>query len=237
MWTKEKSKEYLHQYYLDHKEHRKENDRLYRLKNLESIKAKSKAYYQANKEKIALRDKLYRLAHREEFLKKSAVARQGKREEAKKTSREWYAKNHEYALDRQRKYTAKHRELINAQRREYVKSHKEEIRDWHHSDKGHLCNRLSKQKRRGMKKTTSDNSITLKSWLTLVEHHEWKCAYCGSKQKLTIDHVVPLSKGGTHTLGNVLPACHSCNSSKQTKSLQDWLPTRNPVAQEVENHG
>lgn len=46
-----------------------------------------------------------------------------------------------------------------------------------------------------------------------------QCQYCGSKQQLTIDHVMPRSKGGTHTWDNVVTACARCNTSKGDRLL------------------
>jgi 5-methylcytosine-specific restriction endonuclease McrA len=40
------------------------------------------------------------------------------------------------------------------------------------------------------------------------------CQYCGSKKHLTLDHVMPRSKGGLHTWDNVVTACERCNSRK-----------------------
>lgn len=40
------------------------------------------------------------------------------------------------------------------------------------------------------------------------------CQYCGSGKKLTLDHVIPRSKGGQHTWNNVVTACTGCNSRK-----------------------
>ena len=42
-----------------------------------------------------------------------------------------------------------------------------------------------------------------------------KCHYCRKKSMLTIDHVIPIAGGGTHTLDNIVFACHDCNSSKR----------------------
>jgi len=53
-----------------------------------------------------------------------------------------------------------------------------------------------------------------------------RCAYCGSTEKLTLDHVVALSKGGAHAESNLLVACKSCNSSKGVKPVAEWLATR-----------
>lgn len=40
------------------------------------------------------------------------------------------------------------------------------------------------------------------------------CQYCGSTKQLTLDHVIPRSKGGKHTWDNVVTACEKCNSRK-----------------------
>jgi 5-methylcytosine-specific restriction endonuclease McrA len=48
------------------------------------------------------------------------------------------------------------------------------------------------------------------------------CAYCGASGDLEVEHVVPISKGGEHHLGNIVPACHRCNSSKLSKDAWSW---------------
>lgn len=47
------------------------------------------------------------------------------------------------------------------------------------------------------------------------------CQYCGSMRNLTIDHVIPRSKGGQHTWDNVVAACERCNSSKGDRLLHE----------------
>lgn len=42
----------------------------------------------------------------------------------------------------------------------------------------------------------------------------YTCQYCGSKHELTLDHVIPRSKGGRHTWENVVTACRDCNQKK-----------------------
>ena len=59
-------------------------------------------------------------------------------------------------------------------------------------------------------------------WARLVHRHGSRCAYCGSLSKLTADHVVPIARGGQHAIGNILPACGSCNSSKGSRFLVEW---------------
>lgn len=59
--------------------------------------------------------------------------------------------------------------------------------------------------------------LTYDEWQWILSKHGQKCSYCGTDKNLTMDHVFPLSKGGCHTASNVVPACRSCNSSKQDR--------------------
>ncbi|WP_227751056.1 HNH endonuclease signature motif containing protein [Microbacterium sp. R1] len=50
-----------------------------------------------------------------------------------------------------------------------------------------------------------------------------RCAYCGVVAvALTMDHVVPIVRGGTHSAGNIVPACMSCNVHKQGRFITEW---------------
>lgn len=50
----------------------------------------------------------------------------------------------------------------------------------------------------------------------------YACAYCGSFQNLTIDHMIPLSRGGEHTFKNLVCACRKCNEEKGPRTPQEW---------------
>jgi 5-methylcytosine-specific restriction endonuclease McrA len=58
----------------------------------------------------------------------------------------------------------------------------------------------------------------------------YTCAYCGSIKDLTIDHVIPLSRGGEHVFDNLVCACKTCNGRKGNKTPEEWgkLPYRTP---------
>lgn len=51
------------------------------------------------------------------------------------------------------------------------------------------------------------------------DHHT--CQYCGSTKRLTLDHVIPRSKGGKHSWDNVVTACERCNSKKGDRTPQE----------------
>jgi hypothetical protein len=48
-----------------------------------------------------------------------------------------------------------------------------------------------------------------------------KCAYCGSTRQLTIDHIIPASRGGKHTWENLVCACVKCNTKKGAKTPEE----------------
>ena len=49
------------------------------------------------------------------------------------------------------------------------------------------------------------------------------CIYCGSAEDLTLDHLIPLTREGPHCQDNLAVACRSCNSSKGTKTYEEFL--------------
>lgn len=52
------------------------------------------------------------------------------------------------------------------------------------------------------------------------------CAYCRcrlTEDNASLDHVVPVSRGGTHRPENLLPACVPCNQVKANRTLDEWL--------------
>jgi 5-methylcytosine-specific restriction endonuclease McrA len=48
------------------------------------------------------------------------------------------------------------------------------------------------------------------------------CAFCGSKENITIDHIIPISRLGNHSIGNLQSLCKSCNSKKKTKFISEY---------------
>jgi hypothetical protein len=62
--------------------------------------------------------------------------------------------------------------------------------------------------------------------LLILEEFAGKCAYCRLAEATTWDHIVPISKHGRTTPGNVVPACASCNSSKKNQDVWIWMAKR-----------
>jgi 5-methylcytosine-specific restriction endonuclease McrA len=49
---------------------------------------------------------------------------------------------------------------------------------------------------------------------------EWTCQYCGTLAE-NVDHVIPRSRGGTHTWENVVASCRRCNAKKENHAHED----------------
>lgn len=68
-------------------------------------------------------------------------------------------------------------------------------------------------------------SSTKKERDALLASYLGFCAYCDAKAT-TFDHVVPLSRGGSNDIENLVPACLGCNSAKRDRSLLHFLKLR-----------
>ena len=60
--------------------------------------------------------------------------------------------------------------------------------------------------------------------LKILNRDDFTCRYCGSKNPfMTVDHVLPVTRGGTDDESNLVAACQSCNSKKNNKPLKVFL--------------
>ncbi len=85
-----------------------------------------------------------------------------------------------------------------------------------------LYARMAMHKRKA-RKASVPNTLTKNEWLEIVTSYGGRCLRCETTEGITMDHVVPISKGGGHTADNVQPLCGPCNSSKGTKII-DYRP-------------
>lgn len=77
-------------------------------------------------------------------------------------------------------------------------------------------------------------SISKKTRFEVFKRDKFSCAYCGSSAPnviLHIDHIKPVSKGGTNTILNLITACFDCNSGKSDRELSDNTTVKKQVDQ------
>jgi hypothetical protein len=81
---------------------------------------------------------------------------------------------------------------------------------------------------RERKRLTRHLRLSDHEWYPLVtqitQRDGGRCQYCGCDGQLTADHVVPMSRGGTHDPSNLVACCLPCNSKKSNHFLAEWLP-------------
>ena len=64
---------------------------------------------------------------------------------------------------------------------------------------------------------------TKEDWEAIKERYAYQCFYCGRKsERLTKDHIIAVSKGGSDLIENIVPSCMRCNRLKATSPIEDF---------------
>ena len=137
--------------------------------------------------------------------------------------RQWSEKNREKKREMDRQYAKDHAEEANAKTKKWYREHHDQARASRkaykqtHLDQKHASDKKRKALQRG---ASTAERFTAADWEEMKRAYGFRCVYCDRKmQRLTQDHLTPLSKGGAHTKANILPACQSCNSRKHAGSV------------------
>lgn len=129
------------------------------------------------------------------------------------------------------KYANSERERKRLWREENREKHNEINRAHYYNNK--FSYYLSNEKRRSLLESLP-KTFTENEWEECKKSFDYKCAYCGSNDKSTQEHFIPVSKGGEYTKDNILPVCSSCNSSKRDREFFEWYPRHKSYSKERE---
>lgn len=102
----------------------------------------------------------------------------------------------------------------------------QKLRQWKadNPERVRLKGRILKNRRLERMLENGTHDFTHGQWLSLMAFWDYTCAYCDKRGgNLERDHVVPLAKGGEHTLSNIVSSCPSCNRKKETLDMRTWL--------------
>ena len=112
-----------------------------------------------------------------------------------------------------------------ARRQANLETFREYGRAYQKTPKGRAVRRATNGRHRAQKRSTAlvneNVSGVIHRWTALRRVH---CHLCGkSVTDWHVDHIIPLARGGTHTVGNIAPACPACNLSKGSKLPNQFL--------------
>lgn len=140
-----------------------------------------------------------------------AAYRAADRERERLRARAWFCANPERAAAARRRWYAANRDHVRDYRRDYRARNRQAIR-------------LLNAGRRARLRNAPVCDLTAREWCAIKVAYRHRCAYCHRRRPLTIDHVVPLARGGPHTASNVVPACQPCNSRKGDRAAPTYQP-------------
>jgi len=132
-----------------------------------------------------------------------------------------YQQNNKEIISKKRaKYRAGNKDKIALQQKIYADKNREKLAEktkiYSKTNKGIASKKNNNSKRRSLFK---DGDVTTQQLMD-IEQKSTKCYWCGNrlaKGKTHVDHYEPLSKGGKHTLSNLVVSCSHCNLTKQAK--------------------
>jgi 5-methylcytosine-specific restriction endonuclease McrA len=172
----------------------------FRNRNPQHSKIKSKEYYYKNRESELLKRKKY-YKENSEAIKKRAM--------------DYHWENREDIIKRKKIYSRIHYS-------ENAEYYKEKNKKWKLENPGKM-----KSYKRIYRSTIalSKEHFTAEDVKWLFIDQEGYCAYCNAdiEENYHIDHIIPVSRGGSNGRGNIALACPSCNLRKHNKTAEEFM--------------
>jgi 5-methylcytosine-specific restriction endonuclease McrA len=167
-------------------------------------RARYQRWYEINRERMIRHYREYNETHREE---RRAYDRKRHRKETPEFRRMWYEQRREYYQE----YVKVNRDRMRANERTWRQTFPEKHAEKEQRRRAHKMNapRIEKIDRQA-----------------IIDRDKWICYLCGiicTPKNVTLDHVVPLARDGSHTADNLRVACRPCNSRKGVRPLHGFL--------------
>ena len=168
--------------------------------------------------------KAYQQENHPKMLEAAYRWRDSNLDKAQEANEQWRQKRKEHIKEYRKNYNLKNPEKVKQARDNWRINNsardKENRANWAKANPMKIAemwhNRRSRLKFNG-------GTYTEKEWISLCTYYDFHCLSCLKKKPLTVDHVIPLSKGGVNVIENIQPLCKNCNSRKQNKMI-DFRP-------------
>lgn len=143
----------------------------------------------------------------------------------------WNRKNYSRFLENHRRYYRKNSARLNriirakrvenpevfreyGRRRRFSPSFKSVTARWRKNNPDRLKFYASNKQDRRRARQGGWSEIRFSDWVAIKKAFKHRCIYCGKRKRLSMDHFIPLAKGGRHNKRNIVPACFTCNFRK-----------------------
>jgi len=163
------------------------------------------------------------------FFYKDKNAKDGHRNQCKGCKKAYTKKWHRENLEKRRKINRKYYQENAERKAEYAKKYYqgncidyvERNKKWRRDNPEKLKVILSNSKatRRARKEKNGSCKVTSKD---LSKLYKQPCSFCGEYGNIHADHIIPISRGGRHSVGNLQPLCRSCNARKSDKFMIEF---------------
>jgi 5-methylcytosine-specific restriction endonuclease McrA len=181
----------------------------------ECTKAYKEAYYAKNREKSNAKSRADYALNREKY---------------KKIHAEWAANNADRITSHKKAYYAKNREKVITAAADWAAANPEKrssvAAKWQKANPEAMS--ATVHRRRARKAANGVNAVSTQEWATIAA---MPCTACAAPGPSEVDHIVPIARGGAHTIGNLIPLCRSCNASKNNMLWIEWKYSGRPQAQ------
>jgi 5-methylcytosine-specific restriction endonuclease McrA len=169
-----------------------------------------KAWEIANRERRAAYQRDWYQANRDRLDDLARAWQKANPERFREIQRAWYGRNREQAIATSTRWIEENRDRFNAVRNARMRT-----------PKGRIQRAMGNGRRRARMLENGYETIPANEWAAKLADYGGCCAYCGDAATER-DHIVPLARGGTHTLDNLVPACGPCNRVKHDQLPGEW---------------
>lgn len=180
-----------------------------------SCSACQKRYREQNREKVRESSRRYR-----ERKRGGPPRPRPSRGGVQESRRRYREQNPDKVRESRRRWREQNRDKLREADRRYREENLDKVREaekrWR--DANPDIRRMATQRRKARKRSATTFSIASKDLRRL---RDARCIACGESAG-TIDHLIPLVRGGTHGVGNLAAMCRSCNSRKNARTLTEW---------------
>jgi 5-methylcytosine-specific restriction endonuclease McrA len=131
-------------------------------------------------------------------------------------SKTQYRKHADKRLAEKAAYREQHREQLKLNAREYRKRAWDINKKWRNENRDKIKETAARRRQR-----IREQKVGVIPMAYIERLLRQPCFYCGG-EATEIDHVIPIVRGGKHSIGNIVSSCQTCNQHKSTRLLIEW---------------